>query len=152
MHVPKAEGKILSLKVLAQKGFESRILLDRIQITKDDKTYTEALLGGELYEVKMRVIPPQENILSAVKRDNPAADLHTWHRRLGHLGDSILKGLVGSSSVKGMDVTSTQLTGICGDCIIGKMDERPFEDRAEHDSQLFRTLHTDLIGLMNPEA
>ena len=102
MHVPKAKGRILSLKVLAQKGFESHILWDRIQITKDNKTYTEALLVGELYEAKMRVIPPQENILSAVKRDTPAADLHTWHRRLGHLGDSILKGLVGSSSMKGM--------------------------------------------------
>src|SRR5882724_9276553 len=152
MHIPNAEGKILSLKVLAQKGFKSHILSDQIQITKDNKTYTKALLGGELYEAKMRVIPPQENILSAVKRDTPAADLHTWHWRPGHLGDSILKGLVGSSSVKGMDVTSTQLMGIGGDCVIGNMNERPFEDRAEHDSQLFRTLHADLIGLMNPEA
>ena len=152
MHIPNAEGKILSLKVLAQKGFKSHILSDQIQITKDNKTYTKALLGGELYEAKMRVIPPQENILSAVKRDTPAAYLHTWHRRLGHLGDSILKGLVGSSSIKGMDVTNTQLTGICRDCVIGKMDERPFEDRAECDSQLFGTFHANLIGPINPEA
>ena len=73
MHIPKAKGKILSLKVLAQKGLKSCILLDQIQITKDNKTYTEALLGGEIDEAKMRVIPPQENILSAVKRDSPAA-------------------------------------------------------------------------------
>jgi len=30
---------------------------------KDDKTYTKALLGKELYEVKMKVIPSQESIL-----------------------------------------------------------------------------------------
>jgi len=63
----------------------------------------------------------------------------------------MLKGLVGCSSVKGMEVRSTQLTGICENCVIGKMDEKPFEDRAEHDSQLFRTLHADLIGPMNPK-
>src|SRR5467141_196514 len=90
MHVPEAEGKILSLKVLAQRGFESHILADRIRITKDKKTYTEALLGSELYEVKMKVIPSHESVLAAVKRDNTAADLYTWHRRLGHLGDSML--------------------------------------------------------------
>jgi len=48
MHVPKAEGKILSLKVIAQKGFQSLILADHICIKKDDKTYAEALLGKEL--------------------------------------------------------------------------------------------------------
>ena len=127
MHVPEAEGKILSLKVLAQKGFESHILADRICISKDKQTYAKAILGGELYEFKMKVIQTQENILSAVKRDTPATDLYTWHRRLGHLGDTKLKKLVGSKHVKGMEVTNIQLTGICGDCILGKMDERPYE-------------------------
>jgi len=134
MHVPEAEGKILSLKVLAQRGFESHILADHIRITKDKKTYAEALLGGKLYKVKMKVIPSQESVPAAVKRDNAAADLYTWHRRLGHLGDSMLKRLVGSGSVKGMDVTSTHLTGTCGSCIMGKMDEKPFENQAGCDS------------------
>ena len=103
MHVPGAKGKILSLKVLAQKGFESHILADCIHISKHNKTYAEALLGRELCEVKMKVILPQENV-PAVKRDNQATDLYTWHWRLGHLGDTILKKLVGSNAVKGMEV------------------------------------------------
>src|SRR5882672_1424273 len=49
MHIPEAKGKILSLKVLAQKGFESHILVDHICIPKDNQIYAEALLGGELY-------------------------------------------------------------------------------------------------------
>jgi len=68
MHVPGAKGKILSLKVLAQKGFKSHILMDRICISKNNKTYAEALLGGELYEVKMKVIPLLENILASQER------------------------------------------------------------------------------------
>ena len=82
MHVPGAEGKILSLKMLAQKGFKSHISVDHIHISKDNQTYAEAILGGELYEVKMKVLQPQENILSVVKRDAPATALYTWHRRL----------------------------------------------------------------------
>src|SRR5882724_6958830 len=127
MHVPSAEGKILSLMVLAQKGFESHILADRIRISKDKQTYAEAILGRELYEFKMKVVQTQENILSAVKWDTPATDLYTWHRRLGHIGDTTLKKLVGSNHIKGMEVTNNQLTGTCGDCILGKMDERPYE-------------------------
>ena len=73
---------------------ESHILADCIHISKDNKTYAKALLGGELYEVKMKVILPQENVLDAVKRDNLATDLYIWHQRLGHLGDTMLKKLV----------------------------------------------------------
>jgi len=44
MHVPGAEGRILSLKVLAQKGFKSHISADHIHISKDNQTYAEAIL------------------------------------------------------------------------------------------------------------
>ena len=152
MHVPGAEGKILSLKVLAQRGFESHMLADHIHILRNNKTHAEALLGGEIYKVNMKVIPSQVNVLATVKRDDTATDLYTWHQRLGHLGDTTLKKLVRSDTVKGMEVTSTQLVGICRDCIFGKMDERPFENRSEHDSQMLGTLHADLIGPMTLET
>jgi len=126
--------------------------VDCICISKNDKTYADALLGGELYKVKMTVIPPLENVLAAVKRDSSATDLRTWHQRLGHLGDTMLKALVGSSSVKDMEITNTQLVGTCTSCILGKMDEKLFEARSDRDSQVFRTLHADLIGLMTLEA
>jgi len=50
MHIPGAKGKILSLKVLEQRGFKSHILADHICIMKGGKTYAKALLGGEPYE------------------------------------------------------------------------------------------------------
>jgi len=71
------------------------------------------MLGGELYKVKMRVIPSQERILATVKINNTATNLSTWHWRLGHLGNSMLKKLVRTSSVKGMEVMNTHLPGIC---------------------------------------
>jgi len=61
MHVPGADGKILSLKMLDQKGFETRISGGHICIMKADETYAEASLGNELYKVKMKIILPQCN-------------------------------------------------------------------------------------------
>jgi len=104
-----------------------------IRISKGNITYAEALLGKELYEVKMKVVPSQENALAAVKRDCATAYLYMWHQRLGHLGNLMLKRLVRSTSVKGMDVMNSHLTGICRNCITGKMDEKPFESRMECD-------------------
>jgi len=119
---------------------------------KGMETYMEARLRGELYEVSMKIVPSQDHVLMAVKRDSSATDLPKWHRRLGHLGDSMLKKLVSSSIIKGMDITNTHLIGICEDCIVGKMDEKPFNNRNECDSLIFGTLHADLMGLMNPIA
>ncbi len=153
MHVPGADGKILSLQVLDEKGFQSHIEGGKVHITRQGRTYTEATLGGELYEVKMKIIPSsEETVLAAIKRDASATNLSTWHRRLGHLGDTILQKLVGSNIVKGMVITDNNLSGICEDFILGKMDEKPFGVRRERDPLLFGTLHADLIGPMNPEA
>jgi len=80
---------------------------------KNAETYAEVTLGGELYKVKMKIIPSEQNILSAVKRDSAATGLSTWHRWLGHLGDSLLKKLIGSKIISGLEVTNTQLNGIC---------------------------------------
>jgi len=123
MHVPRKNPFPESP---SPKRLQSHILADHICITKDNKTYAEALLGKELHEVRMKVIWSQESILTTVKRDNLATDLHTWHWRLGHLCDSMLKMLAGSNSVKGMEITSSHLTGICRSCIMGNMDEKPF--------------------------
>ena len=79
----------------------------------------------------MKIVPQQENVLAAVKRDLSTIDLSMWHRRLGHLRDTMLKKLVNSDIVKDMDVTNTQLTSICKTYILGKMDKKPFEARKD---------------------
>src|SRR5882672_12571417 len=60
MHIPKAEGRIISLKVLDQKGYESRITGRHIHIMRNRKTCAKAFLGRQLYEVKMKIVPLQE--------------------------------------------------------------------------------------------
>ena len=54
MHVPGADGKILSLKKLDQKGFEIHIIGGHISIMKANEVYAKASLGSDLYKVKMK--------------------------------------------------------------------------------------------------
>jgi len=69
MHIPSADGKILSLKVLDQRGFKSHIAGGQIHITKGTEVYAEASLGGELYEVKMKIVPAQETRANETRRE-----------------------------------------------------------------------------------
>jgi len=48
------DGKILSLKILDQKGFETHFSGGHIHIMKADEIYSEGSLGEELYEVTMK--------------------------------------------------------------------------------------------------
>jgi len=79
------------------------------------EVYTEAKLGGDLYEFMMKIAPIQDHVLTAVKRDSSATDLSTWNRYLGHLGDSMLTKLINSSIVKEMIIMDTHLNGTCED-------------------------------------
>ena len=106
---------------------------------KVNEVYAEASLGGDLYKVKMKIIPTQESIMATVKRDTDTADLFTWNRRQCHLGNTMLKKIVTSWIVKGMEVIIMQLTRICKDSIVAKMDEKPFKNQTEHDTQTFGT-------------
>src|SRR5882724_4593479 len=110
MHIPSRDGKILSLKKLDQKGFEICISKGHIHIIKVDQVYVEASLGRDLYEVKMKIMLAQKSIMATVRRDASVANLPTWHRRLGHLGDTMLKKLATSGSIKGMEVANAELT------------------------------------------
>src|SRR5882672_8399925 len=77
MHIPKAEGRIISLKVLDQKGYESRITGRHIHIMRNRKTCAKAFLGRQLYEVKMKIVPLQE-----IVKDKPlGSELPTQESR-----------------------------------------------------------------------
>jgi len=62
MHKPKAEGRILSLKVLDRKGYKTRVAGGCIRIMRNGKTCAEAFLGRQLYEVKMKILRLQETV------------------------------------------------------------------------------------------
>jgi hypothetical protein len=68
-------------------------------------------------------------LVFATRSHNKPTDIDTWHRRLGHVGYSVIERMGREQLVKGMDVTTyEQSQGMCEDCIMGKHTRRPFDD------------------------
>src|SRR5882724_7225099 len=74
-----ADGKILSLMILDQKGFKMHISGGYVYIMKADEIYTKASLGRELYEIRMKIIPLQTN--ASERRPKNLEGLRASHTR-----------------------------------------------------------------------
>jgi len=106
MHVPRPKEKSLFKSPSTNRLRESHPSRP-MSYLKRQPTYAEAMLGGELYEVKMKVLLP-ENIMSAVRRDGPAVT-YTLAPETRHCATPWLKKLAIQELFKGMEVTNTQL-------------------------------------------
>jgi len=154
MHVPDVDGE-----TIPQSPRSKRIWVPHIQRMESHRRsrdhMPEATLGGKTIQSQDEDhTSEQKHLVSAIKREFNSDDLSTWHRQLGHLGDSShLKKLVGSkiiSASKWQTLNSMVFANIAS---YGKMDEKPFEEEKNRDFLTFYgTLHADLYGPMNPES
>ncbi|KAJ9548922.1 hypothetical protein OSB04_021465 [Centaurea solstitialis] len=65
----------------------------------------------------------------------------TWHQRLGHPGDQVLKSLVSNNFIS---CTSDKLGVLCNSCQIGKHTKLPFFDSNTVVSHAFDIIHSDV--------
>ncbi|KAJ3825770.1 hypothetical protein EV361DRAFT_764870, partial [Lentinula raphanica] len=79
-------------------------------------------------------------------------DLETWHRWFAHAGLSRIEMLMKKDLVDGLEVTSTDISGKCVDCLMGKATRRPFDAVVERESRILERVHTDLTGPMRVPA
>jgi hypothetical protein len=74
-------------------------------------------------------------------------DIDTWHRRLGHVGYSVVERMGHERVVKGMDVTNYEKgQGSCEDCIMGKHTRQPFNDNTAREMDVLERMYIDLWG------
>ena len=84
-------------------------------------------------------------LVFATRSHNKPADIDTWHRRLGHVGYSVIERMGRERVVKGMDVTTYEKgQGSCEDCI--KHTRRPFDDNPSRESEVLERIYIDLWG------
>ncbi|KAJ3741660.1 hypothetical protein EV360DRAFT_11204, partial [Lentinula raphanica] len=79
-------------------------------------------------------------------------DIETWHRRLAHAGLSRIETMMKKNLVDGLDVTTTDVSGKCIDCLMGKATRRPFDAQVERETKILERVHTDLTGPMRVPA
>ncbi|GJV42362.1 ribonuclease H-like domain-containing protein [Tanacetum coccineum] len=67
--------------------------------------------------------------------------LTTWHRRLGHLSDDVLRRLQSSSLIS---CNKSKLSALCHACQLGKHTKLPFYSSESNVAPLFDIIHSDL--------
>lgn len=86
-------------------------------------------------------------LVFATRSHDKLTDIDTWHRRLGHVGYSVIERMGREQVVKGMNVTTYEKgQGSCEDCIMGKHTRCPFNDNPAHETEVLERVYIDLWG------
>lgn len=101
----------------------------------------EGIAKGRMYEVDVLY----SEVLSARSREK-AVDIHTWHRRLGHVAIPRILRMANKGLVDGLDITSKKVHGLCEACLYGKAIRRAFDENLSHESEVLERVHIDLFG------
>ncbi|KAJ7062031.1 hypothetical protein C8F01DRAFT_968445, partial [Mycena amicta] len=70
----------------------------------------------------------------------------TWHRRLGHIGESGMEELISGGHVNGLGTLEKAASGLCEDCLAGKQTRRPFDGVHEAEMEIGERVYIDLWG------
>ncbi|KAJ9542159.1 hypothetical protein OSB04_028665 [Centaurea solstitialis] len=119
------------------------------QFTRQNKTSIEFdSFGFTIRDYKTRrplIRCDSDGPLYPVNSTNPQVLLSTtqstWHQRLGHPGDQVLKSLVSNNFIS---CTSDKLGVLCNSCQIGKHTKLPFFDSNTVVSHAFDIIHSDV--------
>ena len=86
-------------------------------------------------------------LVFAMRSHNKPTDIDTWHRRLGHVGYSVIEHMGHKQIVKGMNITTYEKgQGSCEDCIMGKHTWRPFDKNPARETEVLERIYMDLWG------
>jgi hypothetical protein len=103
--------------------------------------------SGSLY--KLDLLPCAEPGVSPVALFSVAGavDAATWHRQLGHIGDSGLQRLVSKGLVDGLNVKGPiTCSSLCLDCVYGKHARCPFTQWIKPEDVPLERVYIDLWG------
>ncbi|KAF5376302.1 hypothetical protein D9615_008480 [Tricholomella constricta] len=144
LHAPHLEHNLISIGCLGRKGCTT--MFDGTGATFCDPTGQPFMRGKCHDETMYRIDFVAKPVAMSARSLTRPADVETWHRRLGHVGESILREMVRSEMVKGLDVTKLSVNGRCEDCIMGKQTRRPFDEEVTPESKPNQRVSFDLWG------
>lgn len=143
LHAPDLSHNLISLGCLVRKGVRIGLEGDgAIMRTPSGDPFMKCTLDGAMFTVPF-VQPPTAMVARSL---NKPADLETWHRRLAHVSESIVRGMIRDATVEGLTITKTTVNGKCEDCILGKHARRPFDSKPEPESAPYERVAFDIWG------
>lgn len=152
LHAPDFTHNLVSIGRLDRMGYTVKFGGGKVSVldTKGN-TIMEGSASGTMYRLKL-VNPTPDDILPTAylsRSLTKAADLETWHRRLGHVSeDTILKMMRGEMVIGLTNETLTRkcTAGKCEDCIFGKHARRPFDYEVVQVKHVLGLVCIDLWG------
>lgn len=145
IYTPDIRANLISVSKLDARGyavlFENGCAVFR---RPDGSAVLERVLRGGMYVVDFNTAAT--NVWTARSRNVPV-NKATWHRRLGHIGNTGLETLITGDHVEGLNVRAGEMNGICEDCIMGKHARRPFDGGYEVEKEIGERSYLDLWGL-----
>ena len=146
LHVPTLQNNLLSLGTIEAQGNEISLKSGRCTITRTRDRVVLATgvrtRNGRLYRLNGRPRQCGKVLAATTAR---AADLRTWHRRLGHLGFNAIRQL--PSQATGIKIDDEVLAStVCESCIQGKQQRTPSRDQMTRVSAKLGLVHVDIGG------
>ncbi|GLC41061.1 hypothetical protein PLESTB_000947700 [Pleodorina starrii] len=157
-YVPGFKHNLVSVSVLADKGFRLEFEGEKVKVMRGDVRISATKCTNGLYKFmsSATIAPPAEPPAPALSAKVPASEVAgLWHRRFGHLGSANLKRLVQEGMVQGLDLSNVQLREfegkICEPCVVGKHCRDPFPVSDSVTERPMQLVHMDVCGPL-PES
>lgn len=165
LHTPDLSANLISLSRIDAAGGRIQMQSGLMEITRrhGNLMIVGHVGSNNLYEVSFTKVP-DETVSKLPKSDithdpralaslsnQSLADIHTWHRRFGHISERSVTEMVRSGAVGGMKIVGSSPSGKCEDCIKGKHPRAPFSS-AERKDDVLDLVEIDLTGHARVES
>jgi hypothetical protein len=125
LHTPSLNANLVSISALDKAGLTTTFSQGKGVTRKPDGTI---VLAGR--NVNGMYLLDPENTL-AMKTHSQQISLEQWHRRFAHCSPLTIQEMAKQNLVDGLQISGTELTGKCEDCILGRQTRRPFDGTTE---------------------
>lgn len=133
--IPDLHNNLLSVRALAEKGFEIIFKNDRVYLKKDGETM-------DIGEVR------NHNYALRIKREEKAAFcVHEWHKRLAHKNLKDIKRMKETFKIK-----KCNCNNVCEACIKGKISRLPFPKEATPVQEALACVVSDICGPLQTQS
>lgn len=144
LYVPDIGLNLFSSGCALDKGLKMISDRDKCKFFKDDRIVAVGVRSNRLFEMKFKVIQPNNKISSSFAAScNMSLDL--WHQRMSHQNIIHLKKFLKQANIKFTDNCDDFF---CESCVIGKQHRSSFPTSLSKTVRPAEIIHSDVCGPM----
>lgn len=143
-YIPKMTGNLLSVRQLAEKGYDLMFTSTGCEINKNGKNLAVADMRSGLYYLRT-----QDSINTAVNHKHNEHCIHSLHQKFGHRDPEAIRSMVSANMMDNLKLVECGIIQKCEVCLQGKFARLPFPKKSNSQSVAPGDLvHTDVCGPM----